>query len=127
MSNAEDASQDLPPNPVDSSTNLKPGLASEEVRNTIHPQQTQFEEDSAVTKAEKIERHGDGQDIDNQPTKRIKLDASAGVETRDQAPTKSERRKGVAPIKAESVSLFHPMDSRLTRLEVYCASARKQG
>ena len=123
MSNAGDASQDLSLNPVDSSTNLELGSTSEQ---TVHPQQSQFEEDSAIAKAEKIERHGNGQDVNDPPTKRIKLDVSAGLETRAQAPTKSERRKGVAPIKAESVSLYRSMNCTLTQIQVHSAPSRQQ-
>ena len=105
MANTENEVQDLPRNPVEPSTKLKPGLTSEAVTKTIHPQQTQYEVDSAVTKAEKTERHGDMQNGDDPPNKRMRLDPSASSESQDHAPTRSERRKGVAPIKAELVSL----------------------
>ena len=101
MANMEDEGQNLALNPVDPSTRLKPDLASAAVAKKVHPQQTQFEEDSALSKAEKYERHGNVYDVDKLPSKRIKLDPDAGPGQEDQALNRSERRKGVAPIKAE--------------------------
>jgi len=105
MANGRDDSQHSARNPVDPSTDLKPELSSETVAKTVHPQQTRFDEDSAVTKAEKYERHADARGIDELPSKRIKLDPTAGAVQIDQNLTPSERRKGVAPVKAESASL----------------------
>lgn len=74
---------------------------------TIDTQQGPVEEDSAVTKAEKeakkIGRYGTTDDEDS-PAKRIKLDPSATSHIENQS-NQSERRKGIAPIKAESVFL----------------------
>ena len=107
MSDLKDEGQDLVLNPVDPSTSLKHDVNSETTTKIVHPQQTQFEEDSAVTKAEKYERHGDIHDIDETPTKRIKLDPNTDLDRKKQALLNSERRKGVAPVKAELVYLYY--------------------
>lgn len=120
MANSRDEAQDLALNPVDPSTNLRSEISSEPVAKIVHPQQTQFEEDSAVTKAEKYERHADAQGVDELPSKRIKLDPSAGPEEIDQKLTRSGRRKGVAPVKAESVSLRRFVNCTLTCSDSLC-------
>lgn len=120
MTESRDEDQNSTLNPVDPSTNLKPELSSETVAKTVHPQQTQFEEDSATTKAEKYERHADVQGVDESSSKRIKLDPIAGAEQVDQKLTRSERRKGVAPVKAESVSLRHSVTCVLTYPDSLC-------
>ena len=102
MTNATGEDQDVALNPVDPSTSLKPEINSETVINAVHPQKIEFDEDSAVTKAEKYERH-EAIDDDHSSSKRIKLDPSGGIEKRGQIPSPSERQRGVAPIKAESV------------------------
>lgn len=86
-------------NPLDPATELeKPGVMKE-VNGIVHPQHDEIMEDSAVTKAEKFERHSLKECIEESPTKKRKLDANAEGES--QVPTRSERQKGVAPIKAE--------------------------
>ena len=107
MSASPGEAEAMPPNPLDPENPLKPTPA--EVGEELpHPAQPLYAEDSATTKAEKIERHGlvngDRSDagVEESPAKRIKLDigGDAGrVET--QGPLPSERQKGVAPIKAE--------------------------
>jgi len=78
-------------NPLDPSEALHrppPSINTEEA----HPQPV-FPEDSAVTKAEKLERYGPGTDANDYaepPTKRVRLDGDEPV-----------RIKGMAPIKAE--------------------------
>ena len=84
-------------NPVDPAKQLKDSASADPLEQTVHPGATVLAEDSAVTKAEKYERHS-GQDVvDESPSKRIKLDRHP----ESQMPTRSERVKGVAPIKAE--------------------------
>ncbi len=122
MSDTKDEVQDLALNPVDPSTILKHDVTSDTIAKTVHPQQTPFEEDSAVTKAEKYERHGDTHDIDEIPTKRIKLDPSASLDPKDQAPLRSERRKGVAPVKAELVYLYHSENWFMTQIQIHRSS-----
>ena len=90
-------------NPIEPSLNLEPVSNPKSAMDAIHPQKTLFDEDSAITKAEKYERH-DINDIDHLPSKRIKLDQDLGTEQTNQIPTQSERWKGVTPIKEESVS-----------------------
>ena len=67
---------------------------------TVHPQQIPMTEDSAVTRAEKFERHGVADGVEESSSKRRKLDSENG----NRGPIQSERRKGVAPIKKESVA-----------------------
>ena len=79
---------------------LKESSNSDLLGKIVHPQQISTAEDSAVTKAEKFERHGIAGGVEDSPTtKRRKLDSDNGA----QGPTRSERQKGVAPIKIESV------------------------
>ncbi|KAL9619197.1 MAG: hypothetical protein Q9204_008319, partial [Flavoplaca sp. TL-2023a] len=66
-------------------------------------------DDSAVTKAEKIERHGGPDDFPESEAKRIKVDFSANEEAKGSGAKTGERRKGVAPIKPEY--LVHPQGS----------------
>ena len=85
---------------------LKPELAELE-EEVAHPSRPITEEDSAITKAEEIERHGslngnhdlDGPDVP--PAKRIKLAPDHGELNGIQSTAPSERQKGIAPIKAE--------------------------
>ena len=93
-----------PPNPLEPAATLKEPSSSDSLDQTVHPQQTPTAEDSALTKAEKIERHGILHNGEESPAKRRKVDA----ENASQGPTQSERRKGVAPIKKESVSIATP-------------------
>lgn len=95
--------QDSASNPVNPSGTLDPLSTTRSVDRDVHPQQTEFEEDSAVTKAEKYERHGDANGVDESPSKRIKLDPTPASERQNLAPSQSERKRGVAPVKAESV------------------------
>ncbi|KAL8785018.1 MAG: hypothetical protein Q9213_003611 [Squamulea squamosa] len=89
-------------NPLEPQDSLKPSVI-QEIERTAHPQNIILDEDSAVTKAEKLERHGSLNDFSESVAKRIKLEASAVEVASTEGPTKSERRKGVAPIKPESV------------------------
>ena len=116
-------------NPMDPQLELKPQLASPSFEQVIHPQQSLMEEDSAVTKAEKLERHGveDVEDMENRPeesqAKRIKLEPSATPMTGNEAPRRNERQKGVAPIKAESVVRMRSMSDGLTVYQIPCISS----
>ena len=95
--------QELPPNPLMSEVKLEaPGLAQPEVENT-NPQKLPHELDSAVTKAEKFECHGFTDDNNESPSKRIKLNHVDCADESSNGLSKSERQKGIAPIKAESV------------------------
>ncbi len=84
---------------------LKLMPASPTLEQVVHPQQVVMEEDTAVTKAAKIERHGLEDGIEESSAKRIRLEPSIGSQSQPAAQTKKERPKGVAPIKAESVTL----------------------
>ncbi len=121
MVNTTGESQKLALNPVDPSTSLKPEWSSESVAKTVHPQQTQFEEDSAVTKAEKYERHANTHAVDESPSKRVKLDPT---EQKDHAPIPNERRKGVAPVKAESAFLHRSLPCILIHVQVHSTPTR---
>ena len=100
MAGLEYSSGDPPPNPLDPAVKLEQPFNSHVVDNTIHPQQASTAEDSAVTKAEEFERRGIADGVEESLSKRRKLDLEIGT----QGPTRSERQKGVAPIKKESVS-----------------------
>ena len=89
-----------PPNPLEPAIKLEDSFNSDPLDKTVHPQQGITAEDSAVTKAEKFERHGIAHGVEESPSKRRKIDAENGT----QNPSQSERQKGVAPIKKESVS-----------------------
>lgn len=95
-----------PPNPLEPAVGLVESSNPHLLNKTVHPQQIPMTEDSAVTKAEKFERHGiaDGVEESSSTYKRRKLDSDTG----NRGPTQSERQKGVAPIKKESVA---PMPS----------------
>lgn len=92
-----------PPNPLEPAIQLDDSSTSNLLGKTVHPQQVPMTEDSAVTKAEKIERHGSANGVEESPSKRRKVVSENG----NQGPTRSERQKGVAPIKKESVALMH--------------------
>lgn len=96
----------LAPNPLEPTTTLLPGSASAGMEQQVHPQKVVAPGDSAVTRAEKYERHAEPEDFVESRSKRIKLDVDpeADADAVEQEPTLSERQKGVAPIKAESVS-----------------------
>ncbi len=109
-------------NPTDPETSLKPYVASKSIERVIHPQKTQEDEDSAVTKAEKFERHSAAEHEEEHPSKRVKLETSVETLEGDPSPTKSERQKGVAPIKPESVCLQQDrLSPGLTTCQVPCA------
>ena len=110
-------------NPIDPDTTLKPILAPEPIERSVHPQQNPEDEDSAVTKAEKFERHAASGHFEEPPSKRVKLEPNSDTLEGDPGPTKSERQKGVAPIRAESVFLRQNLLSfRLTMCQIPCAS-----
>ena len=102
MADMQYSNADAPQNPLDPAVKLKDPPNSGLIDQIVHPQQPPAVEDSAVTKAEKFERHGitDADGIEESPSKRRKLVS----ENESQRPTQSERHKGVAPIKSESVS-----------------------
>ncbi|KAI9714572.1 MAG: hypothetical protein M1812_006377 [Candelaria pacifica] len=113
------APSSTPVNPLDPSNSLKeppPELLREEA----HPPQPPLLEDSAVTKAEKYERHGLIDDtsfdnLENPPSKRVKLDdefQSLQSHSNGQ-PKVGERIKGVAQVKPEFV--IHPPGSKQAR------------
>ena len=89
-----------PLNPLDPAAELEQPSNIDCVESIVHPQKDQMIEDSAVTKAEKYERHGTADEVKESPAKRRKLDATTHVE--EDLPTSSERRKAVASIKPES-------------------------
>lgn len=99
MAEVEYSSRDPPPNPLEPAINLEESSNSALIDKAVHPQQIPTTGDSAVTKAEKFERHGIADDVDLSPSKRRKLDPESVI----QGSTRSERQKGVAPIKKESV------------------------
>ena len=89
-------------NPLDSTETLKPGGQSDQQSGT-HPQKELLPGDSAITKAEKIERHREhnvysvsGDDLEELPAKRPKLEHESTTTT-----NQPNREKGVAPIKKE--------------------------
>lgn len=99
------------PNPMQPSAALIPESVRGATESMDHPQKVVAAEDSAVTKAEKFERHAAAADGYNEsPAKRVKLDLGDDTEGSGQSTTRRERQKGVAPIKAESVltSMNHP-------------------
>lgn len=93
----------MPPKPLDPEKPVKstPAEVGEEVP---HPPQPVYAEDSATTKAEKVERHelmnGDRSEggVEESPAKRIKLEFEGDG---GRLETPGERQRGVAPIKAE--------------------------
>ena len=91
------------PNPLEPSTALIPESVRGATASTVHPQKDVAAEDSAVTKAEKFERHAVVDGYEESSTKRVKLDLGDDTGSNGQSITRSERQKGVAPIKAESV------------------------
>lgn len=89
-------------NPIEPFTPLKAPAAVQHEQKEANPQNTIFAVDSAVTKAEKIERHGVNDDeFQESPSKRIKINPSPTDEASNDSLTKRERRKGVAPIRKE--------------------------
>lgn len=100
----KDENHDTGSDPVDPELMLKPQSTSP-TSQLLYPQNTPMEEDSAVTKAEKLERHGLEDTVEESPAKRIKLEPENGSEL-EKATAPRERQKGVAPIKAESVAFL---------------------
>ncbi|KAL8959200.1 MAG: hypothetical protein Q9193_003896 [Seirophora villosa] len=89
-------------NPMEPSQSLKSPSHIPNVEREVHPQKETFDEDSALAKAEKIERHGGpNDDLRESSSKRIKVNDLATEDASSNGLSKSERRKGVAPIKAE--------------------------
>ena len=114
-------------NPVDPDISLKPGSAQELIEASVHPQKDLEDEDSAVTKAEKVERHANFDHFEEPSPKRVKLESIDDIVDFHTGPTKSERQKGVAPIKPESVFLRHRTVSFwLTMCQILSASAWQQ-
>lgn len=87
-------------NPVESEPGQLTSLSADQI---VHPPQISLGEDSAVTKAEKIEQHGTTDSGEEPSSKRVKVEPSNDFETQQEAPAQNERQKGVTPIKAESV------------------------
>ncbi|KAG8533913.1 uncharacterized protein KY384_001654 [Bacidia gigantensis] len=85
---------DPPSNPIEPGVKLEPPTIVDGLEQVVQPQQVAFVEDSAVTKAEKYEHHGEN--VADAPSKRIKLE-----HPEIEIPARSERVKGMAPIKAE--------------------------
>ncbi|KAL8879107.1 MAG: hypothetical protein Q9198_003218 [Flavoplaca austrocitrina] len=69
-------------NPLDPVQSLKSPPSIPDVERVAHPQNTILADDSAVTKAEKIERHGGPDDFPESEAKRIKVDFSANEEAK---------------------------------------------
>lgn len=92
---------EIPSNPIEPGLNFKLPPTSQPFEQVVQPQQAPIEEDSAATKAEKVQRYFIENISEEPPTKRVKLES----ELQEEAQTKTERQKGVAPIKAESVNL----------------------
>lgn len=97
------------PNPLEPTTPLIPEPVRGNTESLIHPQAEVAPEDSAVTKAEKFERHAAADDFEESSAKRVKLDIGDDLDGSEQTATRRERQKGVAPIKAELV--FAPKNS----------------
>ena len=97
MSMPSEASQ-TPANPLDPAVSLHHSPPSPTTQNA-HPQAIPLETDSAVTKAEKYERHPNASVPESyKPSfKRIKLDVEPDIIT----PASGERQKGTVSIKAE--------------------------
>jgi tRNA-dihydrouridine synthase 3 len=88
-------------NPLEPSEALKPPLEGHE--STANPHQHILPGDSATTQAEKIERHGDidgREDFEESPSKRVKIEHHLPTIPQP-APDRTERPRGVAPIKPE--------------------------
>ena len=103
MADTGQKSGDEPSNPLRPLEKLHEPSNVSSIDSTVHPQKDQFLEDSAVTKAEKYERHGPLEDVKEIQAKRRRIDGYVAGD--EQRPTKSERKKGVAPIKAELADL----------------------
>ncbi|KAL8710146.1 MAG: hypothetical protein Q9220_005229 [cf. Caloplaca sp. 1 TL-2023] len=100
-------------NPLDPTTALAPSSGGSTVEAVAHPQSIVLPEDSAVTKAEKIERQGTLEENQEPPAKRTKLGESADQAADRNGVTDRKRPKGVAPIKPEY--LVYPPGSERDR------------
>ena len=111
-------------NPIDPDTALRPNLKPEQIERLVHPQKHLEDGDSAVTRAEKFEGHGATDQFEEPPQKRMKLGTGDDLRKDNLQPTKSERQKGVAPIKPESVFYRQKVVSPwLTTCQIPCVSA----
>ena len=93
---------ETPPNPLEPAVALvgpQDPSAANLTEKRAHPQDVQLAGDSAVTKAEKYERHGTESVVADSPSKKRKLENQQ--ENGDHGLSQSERQKGVAPIKPE--------------------------
>ena len=122
MADQESQGVDSHPNPLEPAMELEQSAATS-LEQVVHPQEFPMTEDSATTKAEKFERHGVADGIEESPSKRRKVDAEAKDELR--GPTRSERQKGVAPVKAESECLDRDRMSFANIHKILGASARQ--
>lgn len=87
------------PNPLNPEQSLKRPLNGEQ-KEEAHPPQPIFPEDSAVTKAEKIERNGlssDTPEASERPPKRVKVDEEGTEAPKDSR----DKVKGIALVKSE--------------------------
>ena len=116
----------LESNPLEPTTSLLPGSVASQVEASVHPQHVVAPEDSAVTKAEKHERHASTEQFEESRPKRVKLDRGPEENDDHQTHTGNERRKGVAPIKAEFVlrSTMIKVSLMLTLLQIPNSPAR---
>ena len=99
MADNNEENLSLTTNPLNPSEPLKRPLEIDE--QNPNPPQVPFPEDTATTKAEKVERHG-FTEYDSQPAKRVKIDTEDVPSKTVPAPDAiAERKRGSAPIKAE--------------------------
>ena len=100
----ENIGGEKPPNPLEPAVTLvgpqDSSVASLDEKRA-HPQDVPMVGDSATTRAEKYERHGIEDIGAESPSKKRKLENRQ--EDGHLGPTESERQKGVAPLKPESV------------------------
>ena len=106
MANSTEPALEASLNPLEPALKLDDHAKFDGLGQAVHPQRPILPEDSAVTKAEKYERHGAPNEVQESPSKRRKLE----TQPENQNPTRSERIKGVAPIKPEY--LVHPPGSK---------------
>lgn len=88
------------PNPVEPSQSLKRPLDGEQLEEA-HPPQSILPEDSAVTKAEKVERNGTNADFVSNGEPAAKRVRTEEQDNKPIATDSRERVRGIAPIKAE--------------------------
>lgn len=82
-------------NPLDPAQPLNSPPDVQTIDRAAHPQNIVLDEDSAVTKAEKLERHGGQDDFPEPVAKRIKVVASADEEASGNGESRSERHSGL--------------------------------